>query len=158
MLSRPKFEKYSALLLVGLAGVAFIAFELRGCYEDTQEYVQKWTWPKDKPHILHLYDSINHLQAAYALEDELKEPASEEGFDALISLYREALRVAEGIDRASLARLDDEMPERFEEQYLRGLRMRISGLENHDVSEQKVGNQLLNDFGDFYIEWKDSGR
>lgn len=100
----------------------------------------------------HFRDSILYVQQAIALEPS-GTPLGTIGHDELeqiVRLKRLALEEAEAVEPKSLRVLHPEMPEHFEDRYLRGLRQHIEGYDSGDISLMNRGTLLINEWGNWY--------
>ena len=104
----------------------------------------------------YLRASIMYVQASFEEEKQHREAGAsigtmpEESFQSIVELRRLALEQAEQIDPETLAKMDSDMPERFREQYLRGLRQWNNGVKTENYALANRGLLLINDWGRYY--------
>jgi hypothetical protein len=134
----------SKKLIAAIVSIALLTFG-QGCQEQisTEDFE-------------HLRASILYVQASFEEEEKHREAGvligtmPEESFQSIVELRRLALEEAEKIDPGALAKMDSNMPERFNTMYLRGLRQWNDGIQTKDYAQANRGLLLLNDWGAYY--------
>ena len=75
---------------------------------------------------------------------------SKEDFAKIAGLRRLALDEAEEIEPSALARLHEDMPKHFLEEYLPSLRIWVEGYDEDDYTKYNQAMPLTNAWGDWY--------
>lgn len=114
--------------------------------------------PKTEESLEHFYKSILYIQEAYSIENTFNEEnelfftidKKNIKFKNALSYRKQALNEAKKVDLISLNKLDDNLKQHYNNEFILGLEYYIDGTENENIASINKGRILLNKFGDFY--------